>query len=148
MPIAKNPPPPSSETVRLNGRCRSEKLKRTSAGFESNGSVKPAPSDTCSSAKIPTADRREVQRVAGAEMPLGVTDRLGGSLKPFDGMMSCSSFTNSSGPPNGNASSTGMQVDRDVRLLAALGEELEAVEPDDDEPEQVHLEVARSTRPR
>src|SRR5262245_41316094 len=51
----KNPPPPSNETVRLNGRCRSQKLKRTSAGFESNGSANPAPSETCSSAKIPTA---------------------------------------------------------------------------------------------
>ena len=53
--MAKKPPPPSSDTVRLNGRCRSEKLKRTSAGLASNGSRNPAPSERCSSAKIPTA---------------------------------------------------------------------------------------------
>ena len=34
------------------------------------------------------------------EIPLGVIERPGGSLKPFDGMISRRVLTNSSGPPN------------------------------------------------
>ena len=55
MPMAKNPPPPSSETVRLNGCSRSEKLNLTDAGRESNGRLKPAPSEAFFSAKMPTS---------------------------------------------------------------------------------------------
>ena len=46
--------PPSSDTVKLNGCSRVEKLKRTETGFESNGRLKAAPSDAFDSAKMPT----------------------------------------------------------------------------------------------
>ena len=75
-------------------------------------------------------------------MPLGVTDRLGGSreaVRRDDAR--AASLTNSSGPPKVTASSPGCMSHRDVGLRAARGVELERVEPDDDEPEQVHLEV-------
>src|SRR5262245_2613891 len=40
-------------------------------------------------------------------MPLGVIERLGGSLNPFEGMISRRVFTNSRGPPKTIVSSPG-----------------------------------------
>jgi hypothetical protein len=54
MTIATKPPPPSPETVRLKGRCRSEKLKRTEIGRVSNGRLNEQPSETLLSVKMPT----------------------------------------------------------------------------------------------
>ncbi len=53
-PMAKKPPPPSSDTVRLNGCSRVEKLNLTETGFESNGRLNAAPSEAFDSAKMPT----------------------------------------------------------------------------------------------
>jgi hypothetical protein len=41
--MPKNPPPPNSVTVRLNGCSREQNAKRTDTGWPMNGTVKPAP---------------------------------------------------------------------------------------------------------
>ena len=66
-PIAKKPPPPSSETVRLNGCSRFEKLNFTDAGFASNGRLNAAPSDDIGQREDADVDRRQRQRIGRAD---------------------------------------------------------------------------------
>ena len=72
--MPKNPPPPKSVTVRLNGCSRVQKLKRTLSGWPMNGTVKPGAEAQV--AQVEDADRDVRQRQREARV-----DALGGDVE-------------------------------------------------------------------
>ena len=65
--MAKKPPPPSSDTVRLKGCSRVEKLKRTETGLRVERQVEAGAERRVRQREDADADRRQRQRVAGAD---------------------------------------------------------------------------------
>ena len=96
-----------------------EKLNLTDAGGESNGRLKPAPSEAFVEREDADADRGQVERVGGADAARRHREprRIGEAVA---GMKRLISLTNSSGPPNVTASSPACRSHRDVGLLAVL----------------------------